>query len=462
MSPMRKNPAKLDLPPAAWPAMDSQGPDARSFLGKSMGRFFPAAGPMEERNEALYAWIQKRRENGVWPYGLCTLAAPASEATVRHPAGTHVHGINLVTVDYLGLSQDERLKDAAIEAIREHGFHTPSSGPLMGNSTRSCELENKIAAFLGRPSAFLCPTGWAAAFAAISGVVRKDDFVVMDEIAHQSLQQAAYACTPNVQTFRHLDNGHLEERLRAIRADHPREAVLVATEGLFSMDGDAPDLTELVGICRRYGALVLIDVAHDLGSTGPRGTGTIGAHGLLAEVDIIAGSLSKTFGTNGGFISSRSPAIEWTQLCFGGPYTYSTAMSPVQVGIAHAAIDIVSGPEGDQLRADLMDNVVHVRQGAVDRGLEVFGSPSPIVSVFIGKETRSRVAGMLSFHAGLIATCLEFPVVQRGAARYRLSLSPRFTHGQLDQALDIIAASVEQAGAILEGAPMEGAVAVPA
>jgi len=447
---MRKNPADLELAAAEWPRMDPHAPDAKLFLGKSMGRFFGGSGPLEERNEALCDWIERRTANGVWPYGLRTLAAPGTEAMVRHSAGTCIRGINLTMVDYLGLSRDERLKEAAIRAIHEFGVHTPSSGPLMGNSIPSCELEQRVAAFLGRPSAFLCPTGWAAAFAAISGVVRPHDFVVMDEIAHQSLQQAAYASTPNVQLFRHLDNNHLEERLRALREEHPREAVLVVTEGLFSMDGDAPHFGELVEICRRHEALVLADVAHDLGATGPGGTGSIGAHGLMAEVDIVAGSFSKSFGTNGGFISSKSPAVEWPQLCFGGPYTYSTAMSPVQVAIAREALEIVAGDEGDRLRAGLMDNVLHLRRGAEARGLGLFGVPSPIVSVFIGKETRSRVAGMLSFHAGLIATCLEFPVVQRGAARYRLSLSPRFTHEQLDAALDIVAASIEQAAAMLD------------
>lgn len=449
MSAIYNDPKDFDIAPAAWPLMDPGSPDAPVFLGKSMGRFFHGSGPMEERNAALLKWIQQRNANGVWPYGLRTLGPNRAETTIRHPSGAHVTGINLTTVDYLGLSQDERLRDVAIEAIREHGFHTPSSGPLMGNSVPSHELMKRLGTLLGGRSAFLCPTGWAAAFAAISGVVRKDDFVVMDEIAHQSLQQAAYGCTPNVQLFRHLDNGHLEDRLRAIREADSRAAVLVATEGLFSMDGDAPNVRELVEICRRYGALLLLDVAHDLGATGPGGTGSIGAHGMLDEVDIIAGSLSKTFGTNGGFISTRAPSIEWAQLCFGGPYTYSTAMSPVQVAIALRALDIVTGPEGDALRARMMDNVMHVRNGATARGLGLFGSPSPIVSVFIGKETHARVAGMLSFQAGLIATCLEFPVVQRGAARYRLSLSPRFTTEQLDRALDIIAASIAEAAEML-------------
>lgn len=439
----------LLFPPGPWPLLDPEDSDVGPLLGKSMGRFFPGSGSMEERNQALYDWVAQRSAQGVWPYGLITLTPPGPVAQVRHASGAEVEGINLTAVDYLGLTNHPALREAAIQAIHEFGVHTPSSGPLMGNSQASCELEGKLARLLGKEYVFLCPTGWAAAFAALSGVVRKDDYVVMDELAHQCLQQAAYGTTPHVHLFRHLDNGHLEERLREIRAEDPSAGVLVVTEGLFSMDGDAPDFKELVTIAKRYDALTLVDVAHDLGAMGPQGSGTIGAQGMLDEVDIIAGSFSKALGTNGGFVANRSAALQWAQLCFGGPYTYSTAMSPIQVAVANRAMDLVTGQEGDELRGKLMANVEFVREGAQRRGLQLFGAPSPIVPVFIGKETHSRVAGMLSFQAGLVATCLEFPVVQRGAARYRLSLSPNFSREELTKALDIVEGSIQEAARML-------------
>ncbi len=435
----------MATPDGDWPEVDPESEEAAPLLGRNMGRFFPGAGSMESRNEALHSWVRARASAGLWPYGLEARGGHGPETTVRHSCGAHVTGINLTTVDYLGLTQNERLREAGIEAIREHGVHTPSSGPLMGNSPDSTELEADVARFLGRDAAFLCPTGWAAGFAAISGIVRKRDWVVMDELAHQCLQQAAYGSTENVQLFRHLDNEHLDERLEAIRAEHPDEGILVVTEGLFSMDGDAPDLVGLVESARRHGALVLVDVAHDLGVVGPSGTGTIGAQGLLQEIDVIAGSFSKSFGTNGGFISSKSPAIEWAQLCFGGPYTYSTAMSPVQIRVAREALALVAGDEGDALREKLMQNVHYLRAGAEARGLTLFGEPGPIVPVHVGAETVSRLAGKIAFESGLIVTSLEFPVVQRGAARYRISMSPRFTEAQIDTALDLVAHSIEQA-----------------
>lgn len=440
----------LDVTSDGWPAIDPRSADVQGLLKKSMGRFYPGRGPMVARNKPLLNWIQRRRETGLWPYGLCSLEAPGVRARVRHPSGIEVEGINLTTVDYLGLSQDVRLKDAAIGAIQQFGVHTPSSGPLMGNSVPSYDLERGVAHLLERDDSFLCPTGWAAGFTAISGIVRPDDFVVMDELSHQCLQQGAYASTTNVKTFKHLDNEDLAAVLKAVRENEAQAAILVVTEGLFSMDGDAPDLRGLTEICRRYGALVLVDVAHDLGATGPGGTGTIGAQGLLSEIDIIVGSFSKVFGTNGGFISSKELSLQWAQLCFGGPYTYSTTVSPVQVAVAREALNIISGPDGDSLRATLAANVAYAREGAGQRGLKVLGALSPIVPVLIGREEHSRLAGMLSFQKGLIATCLEFPVVQRGTARYRLSMSPRLSNTHIDRALDIVAASIAEAKAALD------------
>jgi glycine C-acetyltransferase len=432
-----------------WPALDPREPDVQGLLKKNMGRFFPAHGPLDERNDQLLSWIQRRRATGLWPYGLCLLSRAGTEASIKHPSGAVVDGINLTTVDYLGLAKDPRIAAAAHRAIDDFGVHAPTSGPLMGNSLASYDLERAIATFLNRDDSFLCPTGWAAGFAAVSGVVRPDDYVVMDELSHQCLQQGAYGSTPNVRNFKHLDNEDLEVQLKTIRETDAKAAILVITEGLFSMDGDAPNLRELVAISRRYGALVLVDVAHDLGACGPGGTGTIGDQGLLAEVDIIVGAFSKTFASNGGFVSSKSLSVQWTQLCFGGPYTYSTAMSPVQVAVAREALRIVSSEDGDLLRSQLAANVTYVRAGAVDRGLTLLGAPSAIVPILIGREQHSRLAGLLSFQKGLIAVCLEFPVVQRGAARFRFSMSPQHSHGQIDRALDIVTESIAEANAAL-------------
>ena len=440
-----------------WPDIDPADPTLRTAASGNMGRFFPGSGPMDERNARLLEWKHARTDTGLWPYALSAFESADVECVVRHPAGPIVEGVNFTAVDYLGLAFDERLHEAAIQAIREFGHHTPSSRPLMGNSPSSQRVEAKLSHFLERPSAFLCPTGWAAAYTAVSGVVRRKDHVVMDELAHSSLQNGAAASTQKIQIFRHLDNDSLRERLKAIRAEDAKNAILVVTEGLFSMDGDTPDLAGLLEVSREYGAAVLVDVAHDLGATGPRGRGTIGRDGILSEVDIICGAFSKSFGTNGGFVSTKDPGSEWAQLCFGSPFTFSTGISPAQIAVAGAALDLVDSEEGEQLRGELRENVDHIRRGAEARGLELLGAPSPIVPVLVGPEAVARFANRFSFEAGLIATCLEFPVVQRGAARYRISMSPRYTRPQLDEGLDIIVASIRKSEELVEAMSKEPA-----
>jgi glycine C-acetyltransferase len=299
------------------------------------------------------------------------------------------------------------------------------------------------------PHVFLAPTGWSAAFAAVAGIVRREDHVVMDVLAHQCLQQAAYGSTKQVHLARHLDVGHMEEIVTSIRATDADGGIVLITEGLFSMDGDAPDFRALVDVARRFDALTVVDVAHDLGALGPGGSGSLGAQRVLSDIDVVTGAFSKSFGTTGGFVATHDPNLYWAQLCFGGPYTYSTALSPVQVAVARSALAVSAGPEGDVRRATLMQNVHHTRAGAEARGLRLLGAPSPIVPVHIGGEALSRLAGRASFKAGLLATCLEFPVVSRNEARYRLSLSPEFSIDMLDRALDIIRASLDEAAAQL-------------
>jgi len=432
-----------------WAEHDARSEEMRPLIQKNMGRFYFGAGDLSDRNQELYDWVKARTEAGIWPYGLICHQPPWQETRVRHPSGADVEGVNFTAVDYLGLAQHPALREAASEALEAFGFHTPSSGPLMGNNPLSVRLEQRLSNLLGTPFVFLCPTGWAAAFTALAGVVRDGDHVVMDELSHQCLQQAAYGSTRNVQLFRHLDNTHLEERVRAIREEDAEGAILIVTEGLFSMDGDAPDFPGLIAIAKKYNASTLVDVAHDLGSLGPRGSGSLGAQGVLDQIDIIAGSFSKSLGTNGGFVANRWGNIQWAQLCFGGPYTYSTAMSPIQSAVADKALEIVMSAEGDQLRADLLANAHHARDGAAARGLSVFGAPGPIVSVLIGREPQSRLAGKYAFQHGLVVTSLEFPVVKRGSARYRLSMSPRFTKAQIDFGLDVVRDSIEAAEAQL-------------
>ena len=222
----------------------------------------------------------------------------------------------------------------------------------MGNTDDSALLKAEISDFLSMNHVFLCPTGWAAAYGAITGIIRQKDFIVMDDLAHSSFQQGSYAATvkDNVIKFNHLDNQDLEAKLNEIRSSAKNASILVITEGLYSMDGDYTDFSQFVSICKEYNATTLVDVAHDLGCTGADGTGTLGIFNALKDIDIVVGSFSKSFGTNGGFIATHNESLSWAIKAFGSSYTYSTAMSPVQVAIARKALQIIRSSEGEKLR----------------------------------------------------------------------------------------------------------------
>jgi glycine C-acetyltransferase len=417
---------------------------ADGVLTKGQMRYFnPAADYILDRFQDLEGWYRRRLEAGVMSHRLQVQGDPGTHTKVRDLAGREFEGINLSTVDYMGLSNHPALKQAAQTALSEKRLHSINTGPLLGNSPESGALEAQIAAHLRHDYGMLFPTGWAASFSAVAAIARPDDYILIDEYAHQSLKQGAYASCNNVIKFKHLDNAEVSTRLARIRAEAPNAGVLVVTEGLYSMDGDAPNIKELLAICKGGRAALVVDICHDLGCTGPQGTGTLGTQGILGDPDlIVVGAFSKTFATNGGFLTTSHLGVLFAAFSFAGPYTYSTSLSPMQVAIARAGLDLAAGPEGDERRARLASNIQVTRARAAEHGILAYGAPSPIVSLHVGAENIARLACAKAFHEGLVTTILEYPVVSRGKARFRLSMSPEHDHETLIKAVDTIAACI--------------------
>lgn len=422
---------------------------ADGVLTKGQMRYFnPQADYILDRFQGLEGWYRRRIEAGVMSHRLQVIGDPGTHTTVRDLAGREFSGINLSTVDYMGLSNHPALKQAAQTALDEKRLHSVNTGPLLGNSPESYALETWIASHLHHDYGMLFPTGWAASFSSVAAIARPGDYILIDEYAHQSLKQGAYASCDNVIKFKHLDNAEVAERLVRLRAEAPDAGVLVVTEGLYSMDGDAPDLAGLLAICKAHKAALVVDICHDLGGTGPRGTGTLGTQGILGDPDlIVVGAFSKSFATNGGFLTTSNLGILFAAFSFAGPYTYSTSLSPIQIAIARAGLELAAGPEGDARRARLAANIKVTRDRAAEHGIHAYGSPSPIVSLHVGPENIARLACAKAFHDNLVTTILEYPVVSRGKARFRLSMSPEHDSETLIRAVDTIAASIKWAEA---------------
>jgi len=402
------------------------------------------------RCNAFYDWQDNRRQAGTWPYARSTETGPASTCAVRDDSGNLTSGVNFASQDYLSLSSHPAVLAAAKEAIDEFGAHSAGSPALLGNTSTSVALEGRIARFLKMEEAVLFPTGWAAGFGVIKGLVRSHDYVVIDALAHACLQVGAQAATRNVILFRHNDLEHCRQRLIDIRNREPNAGIMVVTEGLFSMDSDTPDLLAFQNLAHEYGATLMVDVAHDLGALGPNGTGHIGIQNMLGRIDLVMGSFSKTFGSNGGFVATNSRAVKEYLRYYAPSCTFSNALSPAQLATVTKALDIVESAEGQVLRDRLMANIIKLRTLLRERGMDYYGDPSAIVAVKMGNEALARMTARALPLMGLISNLVEFPAVGKGVARFRLQVMAGHTDAEITAAADRLHAAMKLAQAQLD------------
>lgn len=421
-------------------------------LSKSIAHFArPAGSDLLARTDRLYQWVEARRKANTWPYVRSLETAPAASAGIRYETGHAGSGINLASQDYLGLASHAAVHAAAVDAIARFGVHSAGSAVLLGNTSISLQLEQAIAETLHAAHVMLFPTGWAAGFGAVVALVRADDHVVMDELAHACLQTGANAATRNVVRVRHLDTLAFQEAIRKIRAVDKTNGILVVTEGVFSMDSDSPDIRALQAICREHGATLMVDVAHDFGALGPGGTGQIGLQGMLGEVDVVMGSFSKTFASNGGFVAVRTPQVKQFIQLYAGSWMFSNALSPVQAATVLEALRIVRSAEGDALRGRLMAASLAIRDELGIGQIQCLGEPTAIVPTPVGAEAIGRIASWLVFRKGVLVNLAEYPVVPVGASRFRIQMMANHTEEQAREGARLTIEALSEAAALVEG-----------
>ena len=443
-------------------------------LRGSVAGFAQPRGPdLMRRIEPLDNWCALRAAYGLWQDTRALDGAPAPEACVRDDgaqSGTATRGVNFASSDYLSLAAHPAVREAAAGALQDAGPHSAGAASLLGNSRLSLALEAALGALLLLEHITLFPTGWGAAFGAITALVHARDYVVIDAHASSPLRQGAGSATRNVVPHRHLDTGHVREILAAIRARDRENGILVVTEGLFGMDADVPDLPLMQHLCREYGATLLVDVAHDLGALGPGGAGSLGEQKMLGRADIVIGAFSKTFAANGGFVASNSRAVKRQLQLFAGPYGSSSALSPVQVACVLEALRIARSPEGDASRAALLGNAMCLRAHLAETGMRCLGLAAPIVPLWIGSEQVARLAGRSLTREGVFVDVAELSgssagssaglptdlpaSVPPGAARLRLQVMAGHRAAQLRHGARAIGAAVAGAGAALGVEPV--------
>lgn len=380
----------------------------------------------------LIAWQDARIGAGLHPQGRVAMSRTATKMMALDPAGRPLSGINFASQDYLSLSQHPALHAAVGVSAGRCGLHANGSPPLMGLSTPLIALETRVAQFLRLPEAAVFASGAEANRAAVRTLIRAGDHVVIDAGAHSAFFEAARAITRHVHRTPPASADAVERRLRRLHRENPKAGLLVVTSAVAAFSADIPDLAVLADLCREHGATLLVDVAHDLGAMGPTGRGVLELQAVLARVDVVTGSFAKCFGSNGGFVASRDPALKpalrFSRAGQGG----SSALSPLQAAVILAAFDIVESPEGAVRRQRLMANVLRLRNHLMADGFVLMGRSAPFVPVRLESLPIARQITAAVEAEGALVTLLENPAVAGHAPRWRLQLMADHSTAEID------------------------------
>lgn len=370
------------------------------------------------------------------------------ERLITGAQGAHVQMagrevLNLCANNYLGLADDPRLIAAAKAAMDDHGFGMASVRFICGTQDLHRRLEERLASYLGQDDSIL----FAACFDANGGLFEPllgpEDAVISDALNHASIIDGIRLCKAKRYRYANSDMADLEAQLKQARADGAR-FILIATDGVFSMDGYYANLPAIRALADRYGALVMVDDCHATGFTGPQGRGTPARAGV--EVDILTGTLGKALGgALGGYIAGPQPVIDLLRQR-ARPYLFSNALPPAVVGAALAALDIVE--QADDLRARLSANADYWRAGLTAAGFTLLPGTHPIVPVMLGEARLAQDMAADLFTRGVHVAGFFFPVVPRGQARIRTQMNAALTTDDLDRALEAFVAAGRKTGVL--------------
>jgi 8-amino-7-oxononanoate synthase len=342
---------------------------------------------------------------------------PLNGSTLTSPLGPPL--LNFASNDYLGFASSPDLRDFLLEAVGSHGAGSGASRLVCGTSQPHADLENALADFKHAEAALAFSSGYATAVGTLTAIASRDDILILDKLCHASLIDGARLSGATLRIFPHNDTARLESLLLwARRSAKPNARIVVVTESIFSMDGDAAPLAEIIRLKDEHGALLLLDEAHGFGVFGPGGRGLAHALNLAHRVDLHMGTLSKAAGLHGGFVCGPR-AFADLLVNRARSFIYSTAPPPAIAAAATRVItSLLPGPHGDSARARLHDNL------ALFSSLSSLPLPaSPIVPIILGPESAALSAATALRAAGILAPAIRFPTVAKGKARLRLTFT---------------------------------------
>jgi 8-amino-7-oxononanoate synthase len=375
------------------------------------------------------------REKGLYPYFRPIESGQDTEVIIDHKR-VLMFGSN----SYLGLTNHPKIKEASKRAIDKYGTGCAGSRFLNGTLDIHIELENRLAAYVGKPAAVLFSTGFQVNLGVLSCITGRNDYLILDEYDHASLIDGSRLSFSKVIKYAHNDMQDLQRKLSIL----PEESVkLIVVDGIFSMEGDIVKLPEIVELADLYGANIMVDDAHSLGVIGHRGAGTASHFGLTDDVDLIMGTFSKSLASLGGFIASDGATIDYLKHR-ARSLMFSASMTPGSVASVIAALDIIeTEPERIQ---KLWDNTNYAMKLLLDEGFDLGPTESPILPIYVRDNDKTFLVTKYLQSAGVFVNPVVSPAVPSDSSLLRFSLMATHTFEQIDEAVEKISKAFKSVG----------------
>ena len=369
---------------------------------------------------------QEIQAAGIYPYYRPISSGQDPVVRMADGSSSLMFGSN----SYLGLSDDPRLKEAAIEAIRKYGTSCSGSRFLNGTLDIHEELEAKLAKFVGKNQAVTFSTGFQVNLGVVSALSVRGSFIFLDALDHACIIEGSRLGFGEVRKFPHNDMTVLERKLKLTPRKAPK---MIVVDGVYSMEGDICPLPDLVRLGEKYNALVMVDDAHGLGVIGENGSGTASHFGLTDRTDLIMGTFSKSFGSLGGFIAGDDDIINYLKH-HSRSLIFSASMTPAAVAAASKAIDIMI--EEPQRRENLWKVTRHAQQAFKEAGFDTGHTQSPIIPLFVRDTMKAMKIVRLAYDQGVFITPVIAPAVPEKDVLIRFALMATHTIEQVDEAVE--------------------------
>ena len=354
----------------------------------------------------------------------------------------HRQVVNLSSNNYLGLTTHPRLRERALEAIRQLGVGSGSVRSIAGTMDIHMELERRLAAFKRTEAVVVFQSGFAANAGTVAAVLSKEDVVISDELNHASIIDGARLSRATIKVFPHKDVDAARTLVRNLPAGQRK---LLITDGVFSMDGDLGALPDLCAVAEEYGCIMMVDDAHASGVFGANGRGTVDHFGVHGRVDIQVGTLSKAMGALGGYVAGSKALIEFLYHR-ARPFLFSTSHPPAVAAACIAAVDVLE--QEPQIIEQLWENTRFFKAGLKALGFNTGLSESPITPVIAGDGALAMTLSDRLFQEGVFAQGIAFPTVARDKARVRTIVTATHSRDELQFALDVFAKVGRELGLI--------------